>query len=191
ERVARDEGLVAVREDLPAVRRIGPVVHARGNDAHRAGNERRRSRSFCAVLSHIIEFAGEARCEPCGEAGLDRREVGVGDSDRLESPLTPPGFDRRSEHREIGGTHSSRADCFQMTHPHDHSQPPAKAHWTTTYLPDEGATAALGAKLAAGIGPGMRIYLRGDLGSGKTTLIRGLLRALGVKDTVKSPSYAL
>jgi len=78
-----------------------------------------------------------------------------------------------------------------MTHPPDHSQPPAKAHWTAIYLPDEGATAGLGAKLAAGIGPGMRIYLRGDLGSGKTTLIRGLLRALGVKDTVKSPSYAL
>ena len=77
-----------------------------------------------------------------------------------------------------------------MTHPPDHSQPPVKAHWTS-YLPDEGATADLGAKLAAGIGPGMRIYLRGDLGSGKTTLIRGLLRALGVKDTVKSPSYAL
>jgi tRNA threonylcarbamoyladenosine biosynthesis protein TsaE len=77
-----------------------------------------------------------------------------------------------------------------MTHPPDHSQPPAKTHWTT-YLPDEGATAGFGAKLASGIGPGMRIYLRGELGSGKTTLIRGLLRALGVKDTVKSPSYAL
>ena len=77
-----------------------------------------------------------------------------------------------------------------MTHPPDHSQPPAKTHWTS-YLPDESATAGLGAKLAAGIGPGMRIYLRGDLGSGKTTLIRGLLRALGVKDPVKSPSYAL
>jgi len=78
-----------------------------------------------------------------------------------------------------------------MTHPPDHSQPPAKAHWTTTYLPVEGATASLGAKLAAGIGPGMRIYLRGDLGSGKTTLIRGLLRGLGVQDRVKSPTYAL
>ena len=78
-----------------------------------------------------------------------------------------------------------------MTHPPDHSQPTVRAHWTNTYLPDEGATAGFGAKLAAGIGPGMRIYLRGDLGSGKTTLIRGLLRALGVKDTVKSPSYAL
>src|SRR5213592_4396070 len=70
-----------------------------------------------------------------------------------------------------------------MTHPPDHSQPPVKAHWASIHLPDEGAT--------AGLGPGMRIYLRGDLGSGKTTLIRGLLRALGVKDTVKSPRYAL
>lgn len=77
-----------------------------------------------------------------------------------------------------------------MTHPPDHSQPPAKTHWST-YLPDEGATASLGARLAGDIGPGIRIYLRGELGSGKTTLIRGLLRGLGVKDTVKSPSYAL
>jgi len=77
-----------------------------------------------------------------------------------------------------------------MSHPHDHSQASAKVQ-RTTYLPDESATAGLGAKLASGIGPGMRIYLRGELGSGKTTLIRGLLRALGVKDTVKSPSYAL
>jgi len=77
-----------------------------------------------------------------------------------------------------------------MTHLSDHSQPPTKAHWTT-YLPDEGATESFGAKLAAGIAPGMRIYLRGELGSGKTTLIRGLLRGLGVQNTVKSPSYAL
>jgi len=78
-----------------------------------------------------------------------------------------------------------------MTHPPDHSQPPVKAHWTSTYLPDEGATADLGAKLAAGIGSGMRIYLRGDLGSGKNHSDSWLVARLGVKDTVKSPSYAL
>ena len=53
------------------------------------------------------------------------------------------------------------------------------------------ATARLGGQLAACIVPGLRIYLRGELGSGKTTLIRGLLRALGVRENVKSPSYAL
>src|SRR5712671_4798016 len=189
-RIAGHERLGPVGENAPAFGRAGTIVHACRNNAQRAGNEGRGSRPFAAVLSHIIEFAGEARCEPCGEARLGRREVGVGDSDSLETQLAPPGFNRRGEHREVGGPRPPRPDCFRMTHSQDHSQPPAKAHWTT-YLPDEGATAGLGAKLAACIGPGVRIYLRGELGSGKTTLIRSLLRALGVKDTVKSPSYAL
>ena len=63
-------------------------------------------------------------------------------------------------------------------------------HWTA-FLPDEAATAGLGGQLAVCIVPGLRIYLRGELGSGKTTLIRGLLRALGVRESVKSPSYTL
>jgi tRNA threonylcarbamoyladenosine biosynthesis protein TsaE len=58
-------------------------------------------------------------------------------------------------------------------------------------LPDEAATARLGSKLAKCLKPGMRIYLRGELGSGKTTLIRGLLRSLGFLGGVKSPTYTL
>jgi len=58
-------------------------------------------------------------------------------------------------------------------------------------LPDEAATARLGAALAAGVAPGRALYLRGDLGAGKTTLVRGLLRALGYAGRVKSPSYTL
>lgn len=58
-------------------------------------------------------------------------------------------------------------------------------------LDSEAATARLGARLAACLEPGMRIYLHGELGSGKTTLVRGLLRALGVQQGVKSPSYSL
>lgn len=58
-------------------------------------------------------------------------------------------------------------------------------------MPDEAATLRLGARLAAGIGPGRVLHLRGDLGTGKTTLVRGLLRALGEPGRIKSPTYTL
>ncbi len=61
----------------------------------------------------------------------------------------------------------------------------------TLTLPDENATLDLGAALAARLEPGMLLALRGELGAGKTTLVRGLLRALGYAGRVKSPSYAL
>ncbi len=58
-------------------------------------------------------------------------------------------------------------------------------------LPDETATLALGALLARGLQPGLSIYLSGELGAGKTTLVRGMLRELGFEGRVKSPTYAL
>jgi len=58
-------------------------------------------------------------------------------------------------------------------------------------LRDEGATLALGQAPAAGAAPGRVMHLRGDLGAGKTTLARGLLRGLGYAGRVKSPTYTL
>jgi tRNA threonylcarbamoyladenosine biosynthesis protein TsaE len=58
-------------------------------------------------------------------------------------------------------------------------------------LPDEAATQCLGAELAQTLEPGLVIFLEGELGAGKTTLARALIRALGHVGPVKSPTYAL
>lgn len=52
-------------------------------------------------------------------------------------------------------------------------------------------TEDIGAALARRAGPGIRIYLHGPLGVGKTTFVRGFLRGLGFTGKVKSPTFAL
>ena len=61
----------------------------------------------------------------------------------------------------------------------------------TLHLRDPTATEAAGARLAGALSAGMIVTLSGDLGAGKTTLVRGSLRALGWAGSVKSPSYPL
>lgn len=52
-------------------------------------------------------------------------------------------------------------------------------------------TELLGEVLGTWLQPGDVVLLHGDLGAGKTTLTKGIARALGVQDTVSSPSFAL
>ncbi|AGA34419.1 ATPase YjeE, predicted to have essential role in cell wall biosynthesis [Thioalkalivibrio nitratireducens DSM 14787] len=61
------------------------------------------------------------------------------------------------------------------------------------FLPDADATERAGAALARcpALAQLRQIHLRGDLGAGKTTLVRGLLRALGHRGAVRSPTYTL
>lgn len=62
---------------------------------------------------------------------------------------------------------------------------------TFAHLADEQTTLKLGAHLAGFLRPGLTIFLVGDLGAGKTTLVRGLLRGFGFEGRVKSPTYTL
>lgn len=59
-------------------------------------------------------------------------------------------------------------------------------------LADETATLALGARIGHALpGPPLLVALKGSLGAGKTTLVRGLLRGLGYEGRVVSPTYTL
>ncbi len=63
------------------------------------------------------------------------------------------------------------------------------SHWQR--IENEAAMLATGAAVAQRFPSGGLITLHGDLGAGKTTLVRGLLRALGHTGNVKSPTYTL
>jgi tRNA threonylcarbamoyladenosine biosynthesis protein TsaE len=58
-----------------------------------------------------------------------------------------------------------------------------------TRSPDE--TEALGARIAAELGAGDVVLVSGDLGAGKTTLVRGACRELGVEGPVTSPTFTI
>lgn len=60
---------------------------------------------------------------------------------------------------------------------------------TVSHSPEE--TAAAGATLAARLAPGDVVLLTGEMGTGKTTLIRGAARALGVTGRVTSPTFTV
>jgi len=58
-------------------------------------------------------------------------------------------------------------------------------------LPDLDATARLGAGIADGLTAGNAVALWGDLGAGKTTVARAILRHLGVAEDVPSPTFTI
>ena len=62
---------------------------------------------------------------------------------------------------------------------------------TSEFLADEAATLAFASRFADSLQAPCSVALIGDLGAGKTTFVRGVLRALGVTGPIKSPTYAL
>jgi tRNA threonylcarbamoyladenosine biosynthesis protein TsaE len=61
----------------------------------------------------------------------------------------------------------------------------------TTGTSSAAETEALGARIAAALGPGDVVVVSGEVGAGKTTLIRGACRALGVEGPVTSPTFTI
>lgn len=114
--------------------------------------------------------------QPGSETAAGRAEVRTGKADGIESQFAAPA---PYVFLEVG--RSLCAECVLTMHD-DH---------LTLALADESATVVLGAHLAAHLVPGMVVWLGGDLGAGKTTLVRGLLRAAGESGPVKSPTYTL
>lgn len=62
---------------------------------------------------------------------------------------------------------------------------------SATTLADAAATDRFGQQLASALPESAVVFLRGDLGAGKTSLARALLRGLGVQGPIKSPTYTL
>ena len=59
------------------------------------------------------------------------------------------------------------------------------------FIPNEAAMLKFGQKLSKEFLKGSTILLKGNLGTGKTTLVKGILQGLGHKGSVKSPTYTL
>ena len=78
-----------------------------------------------------------------------------------------------------------------MGRPDEQPLPPVDRPPAAEETDGPAATAAVGARLAAELGPGDVVLVDGDLGAGKTTLVRGACRALGVEGPVTSPTFAL
>lgn len=62
---------------------------------------------------------------------------------------------------------------------------------TTLFLKDTEATRSLGITLAQSLSTGSIILLKGDLGSGKTTLVQGIGAGLGITEPIVSPTFTL
>ncbi len=124
--------------------------------------------------------------EPLHQTGLGRTQIDTGHADLGKSKFPGPFANTGQQLMRIDLSAAERHPPIVGTAPRGENRAILR-HW-----PDEAATAAFARRLAAS--PALRdayIELHGDLGTGKTSFVRHLLRALGVAGRVKSPTYAV
>ncbi len=135
---------------------------------------------------HIVHVTMKTLGQPSEQTGLGGRQIHTGHANLGESQLLPPLLQLRPQVSACCWAYFWSASLRVM------DVHPAIVKTTGLTWPDEAATEAFAARLARQ--PGITdafIALHGDLGAGKTTLVRHLLRALGVQGRVKSPTYAV
>lgn len=116
--------------------------------------------------------------QPFRQPRFGLRQIAVGNRDLLETEFNAPASDVPAQLRPINDLLNNAL----LHTPH---------HKRTLQLASEEETLALGRALAPLLEPGMTVHLRGNLGAGKTTLARGILRGLGYEGRVKSPTFTL
>src|SRR5438552_699560 len=151
-------------------------------------SRRRASAAACACPASPIPISRPARLPGRAPSRCRRRrspgtrEPGPNGGSRPRAPANPGPRLPYFHAREL----VSSAQAYTTL-----SEPSRPMLSAVLHLPDAAATEAAGARLAAELRGGMVISLSGDLGAGKTTLARGCLRALGWRESVKSPTYTL